>query len=327
MRRRLTGLCAAGTLAVAQLAFAQEVADEVGVPPRYFVEVIIFAYNEADLTEELFDHRRAEHAAPQTRRQPLIVGSAEAADTGFRSQRRSLDESVIVLDSLTLEELVFAPPLDEASSTAGDEVFDDTAVLAPALPAGQSPSADGLSPTSLPGALGADEPPVDELDRSVRVFEDGRLREFRFRLLKPEELTLQAAYAQLERLSAYEPLAHGGWVQDGLPEGEAAPFNLAYLGVSNPAGTIKLHLSRFLHLTLNLDYRRAGQESFAVRGPNPFALGEVELQPRYTISTQRRARSGELHYIDHPLFGVLLRVTPEPESEERDSELGSTPAA
>ena len=31
---------------------------------------------------------------------------------------------------------------------------------------------------------------------------------------------------------------------------------------------------------------------------------------RYRMQARRRMRSGELHYIDHPLMGVLIKITP-----------------
>ena len=56
---------------------------------------------------------------------------------------------------------------------------------------------------------------------------------------------------------------------------------------------------------------------------------EIDLRPRYAINTDRRARSGELHYIDHPAFGVIVLVTPEPEKAEegQDNTEDQTPAA
>ena len=35
----------------------------------------------------------------------------------------------------------------------------------------------------------------------------------------------------------------------------------------------------------------------------------------YAFQQQRRMRSGELHYLDHPVIGLLVKVTPY-ESEE-----------
>jgi hypothetical protein len=41
-------------------------------------------------------------------------------------------------------------------------------------------------------------------------------------------------------------------------------------------------------------------------------LDEIVLAPQYRLMTTRRVTSGELHYFDHPAFGVLMRITPVP---------------
>jgi hypothetical protein len=128
--------------------------------------------------------------------------------------------------------------------------------------------------------------------------------------LRPEELKLGTEYRRLRNLAAYEPLVHVGWTQPGLPEGEAEPFDLKTLGIFNPRGTVRVHLSRFLHITLDLTYQGSAES-----GPGASAgdgLSEIAVAPQYRLSATRSARSNELHYFDHPAFGVLVRVTPVP---------------
>ena len=156
-------------------------------------------------------------------------------------------------------------------------------------------------------------PLTQELDDPLVESPPAATTPFRFRRLEPAELTLTREYAALERIDAYVPLVHGGWVQQGLPEADARPFDLALLGVLNPRGSIRLHLSRFLHLRLDLTYQAAGPQAFPAQpvfGDN--VLAELPLAPRYTLRTERRTSSGELHYFDHPGFGVLVLVTPLP---------------
>jgi hypothetical protein len=47
------------------------------------------------------------------------------------------------------------------------------------------------------------------------------------------------------------------------------------------------------------------------------------LAPRYTLSATRNVRRDELHYFDHPAFGVLVRVTRLPVPDDA----GNRPAA
>jgi Peptidoglycan-binding protein, CsiV len=139
-----------------------------------------------------------------------------------------------------------------------------------------------------------------------------------FRVLGPDELQLKAEYQKIQRIAAYVPLAHGGWVQPGLPENEAQPVDMALLGIGNPTGTIRLHLSRFLHLTLDLRYQDDQNVSQNVSRGAPSAdagaagLREIDLAPRYDLITERQTRSGGLQYFDHPAFGVLVKITAVP---------------
>ena len=74
----------------------------------------------------------------------------------------------------------------------------------------------------------------------------------------------------------------------------------------------RLHERRdqFLHITLDLTYQGTGS-AIAATGAGD-GLDEIALAPEYRLKTTRSARSTELHYFDHPAFGVLVRVTPVP---------------
>jgi hypothetical protein len=184
----------------------------------------------------------------------------------------------------------------DAATLREPPVFDDTS-FAPALPQ----------------ATGVPEP-VDPLAAE-------RAEALRIRPLQPEALKLGSEYRRLRALAAYTPLVHTGWVQPGLPEGEAEPFDLGTLGIVNPSGTIRVHLSRFLHITLDLTYRPDAAASPTLAAND--GLGELVLPTRYHLAATRIARSGELHYFDHPAFGVLVRITPVPKPDAQ----GRRPAA
>jgi hypothetical protein len=157
---------------------------------------------------------------------------------------------------------------------------------------------------SVPGA--APQPPPLDVTGAVADEADPS----GFRVLKPEELQLNAEWRKLERVPTYLALAHGGWVQPGLPEGQAMPVDLAQLGVTNPSGTVRVHLSRFLHITLDLSFRDTLHGAPAVGPAGGGGLAEVQIAPRYDLTAARQTRSGELQYFDHPAFGVLVKVTP-----------------
>jgi len=155
------------------------------------------------------------------------------------------------------------------------------------------------APADAPPPLGAVEPAPDAVDA------------LGFRILRPEELQLTAEYRKLERVPTYLPLGHGGWVQPGLPEDQSQPFDLAKLGVMNPAGSVRVYLSRFLHVTVDVSYRDTLHGAPAA-APVGGALAEIDIAPHYDLVAERQTRSGELQYFDHPAFGVLVKVTPVP---------------
>ncbi|HET8697705.1 MAG TPA: CsiV family protein [Gammaproteobacteria bacterium] len=155
------------------------------------------------------------------------------------------------------------------------------------------PAADPAAPPPVAGDPAA-EPPVDPLAT---------------RVLRPEELQLNAEYRKLERVPTYVALAHGGWVQPGLPEDQSKAFDLAQLGVMNPTGTIRVYLSRYLHVAVDVSYRDTLHGAAAASAPAGGGLAEIGVTPRYDLEAERQTRDGELQYFDHPAFGVLVKVT------------------
>lgn len=217
----------------------QPPAADPALPPRYEVEIIVFANTNFDPTEERFD------LAPN--------------DFGD----------------------------DAAAALREAPVFDET-TFAPR----------GAPPTPVVPLTPAD--PIAA----------ARAEALLVRPLRPEELKLGLEYRKLQAIAAYEPLLHTGWVLPGLPEADSVPFDLKTLGVVNPRGTVRVHLSRFLHITLDLTYQAADAATAALGSSD--GLDEIAIAPQYRLTTTRSARSTELHYFDHPAFGVLVRVTPVP---------------
>ncbi len=75
------------------------------------------------------------------------------------------------------------------------------------------------------------------------------------------------------------------------------------------SGYIKLILSRYLHLKIDLVYHQQANEISEQIFSNEF--GEDELLPDvFHILQTRRLRSKELHYIDHPVISIIALITP-----------------
>lgn len=184
--------------------------------------------------------------------------------------------------------------------------------------------------------------PLPEGELVLEAYLDPRLVEGpNTRYLELEELTLLPMLERLENIDTYTPLLHSGWEQNGLPEDDAVPVNLEEFGATNPRGTIRLHMSRYLHISVDLAYRNEPLTSIpealpefgdldsrpipapAQPAPSPtfgftqFETSEEPEEPAYFLLEERRILREELNYFDHPAFGLLLQITlaPEPESE------------
>lgn len=171
-----------------------------------------------------------------------------------------------------------------------------------------------------------------------------------FTLLDDSALELNSR--RLQRNQGRRILFHAGWYQPLRSREDTEPLLIEGSrrkgDYPDLQGTIRLYVSRYLHLETDLwlntpgDYLPADwkmpnpplapealhtdQHFFRVQLPTdwhyrPFAGGysygvQQKPEPEYgwrhavTLKQKRRMRSGELHYIDHPLLGLLIKVTP-----------------
>ena len=258
MRGILAFVAASAACAIGASAQQPQVPAEPALPPRYEVEVIVFAHRDFDPSEERFDQ--------------TLNGFGDGAS--------------VLRETPVFDASSFAPP--DAPAAAPPGVFE----------------------------------PLLEVDPLAAE----RAEALSVRPLAPEELKLGTEFRKIRTIAAYEPLAHLGWVQPGLPEADAMPIDLSTFGILNPRGTVRVHLSRFLHITLDLTYqgKELGAATATGASPVPDGLDEIALAPEYRLKAARSARSNELHYFAHPAFGVLVRITPVP---TQDTAAGRRPAA
>ena len=152
-----------------------------------------------------------------------------------------------------------------------------------------------------------------ELTRPHEAGSDDAARAYR--LAGPSELSLNAVRDRLRRTAHYRPFLHVGWRLPGLPRSAARPAHVSPRLVDSGAGdaervggerptvhgTVTVSLARYLQVEVDLLYSRPASGQ---------AVASNTAPTRFRLVSQRRMRSGELHYIDHPLFGVLILLTP-----------------
>lgn len=137
-------------------------------------------------------------------------------------------------------------------------------------------------------------------------------------------LTMTSHRRDIERRLGASILFHGAWRQD-VP-GRETPYPIM-LGDSNGSlfGTLSVTVNRFLHVSAGLNFPvtgnavivdSTGQEETALDDGFGVEASSAEFAKPLTqrvsgvmrLSESRRVRSEELHYLDHPRFGVLLRI-------------------
>ncbi len=153
-----------------------------------------------------------------------------------------------------------------------------------------------------------------------------------FKSIKP--VILKKQYKRINASSEYNVLFYGAWRQAGLEKNKAFKINIKQLksihtdkSKNTLSGTFKLVLARYLHIYNQLNYQRkvtVTEDSkitatdSATSEDQTGALNKV-MAPHnglYSLNSHRRMRSKELHYIDHPLVGMLIQINPVEKKKE-----------
>jgi len=135
-----------------------------------------------------------------------------------------------------------------------------------------------------------------------------------FRKLPRDELRLARVYGGLvASRGQYEPLLHLAWRQPVEHGRGALPVYLTTEPGSSVLpprleGTLKLGVNRYLHTELDLVLRSVKAPRASTAREGDASLAQRAGYRSYRLQERRRMRSGELHYVDHPLMGVLLLV-------------------
>lgn len=126
---------------------------------------------------------------------------------------------------------------------------------------------------------------------------------------------------RLNKSDRYNVLLHQSWQQTGLSDTDAISIQVDTKNTkenqklkSSLQGSLKLVLGRYLHIHTDLLYKRLNNtDTQTAQALNSKIFSEFKIQ------SQRRMRSKELHYIDHPLVGILVLVKPieQPEAAKK----------
>lgn len=97
------------------------------------------------------------------------------------------------------------------------------------------------------------------------------------------EPSMLVEYAEaINQSDNYQVQQHYSWGQESLPTSEAAVFEISEASL---LGHIKVYANQLLFVNLDLDF------------------------DGYRLIEKRRIKLNEVHYFDHPKFGVLVQVS------------------
>lgn len=152
-------------------------------------------------------------------------------------------------------------------------------------------------------------------------------------LLNDNQLTLGRAKKRLQQ--NYRLILHKGWRQ--TLSDKATAHNIRLMGGQNYAagnidnevdGIIKLSTGRYMNVDADLVFHKpmklapgntvelgAGSENqgtarFEIADQNWQNDPQARLQP-FRLKESSRLKADEIHYIDHPLYGIIIVVSPE----------------
>ena len=308
---------AAGEISAAEDAetAATEETEEVVSQDWYQVELLVFARTryEADLIQEEPSFPAPAYPANLTALMPVNRTEYPPLLPGQLASLEEHDELLAGSLPWGLHPDARLTPAAEQLEVPEEEGFEEEDILL-GLPLASGEPQD----SAYPGAdqLAAAE---DRLALALGILRNpGEERAWRQR---PErEQSLRGVARRINRAEDLRVLIHRLWQQpvSGLGEGEAI---LVQAGpeeneVQELDGYVTVERARFLHLHLNLWFssylphqlpepETAGFQQAAGR---PRTARQRQVRKRYQFRQSRKLAEGELHYLDHPQLGVLVRV-------------------
>ncbi len=250
-----------------------------------------------------------------------IIIFERLGDVGVDSQGGSQGGSLEVLVShapraYPRNALAFDDDSERAAAYALDDetlAIPVTSVIAAANSSTQAPANPAAPPTAAETAAKAIADYVTDLQSQA------------YRFQPDASLLLTDQDNRLRRSNGYRVLFHRAWIQP-VPDRDQSQPMLIQAGeqvgrVRRIEGVLGVTQERYLHLdallwyavdpVTNAESAARSESGDDVQGTGADDTSAANTEPGYMeLHEQRRMRSGELHYLDHPKFGVLVRVDP-----------------
>lgn len=150
-------------------------------------------------------------------------------------------------------------------------------------------------------------------------------------ILPAEGLDFRSAAQRFNYRQDMQVLWHQAWIEKIQDKDNAIAHDIDIRGEKNGlesqvTGTLSLYKSRFLHIQPDLKLQQNVQ-GYIDNPEDPYSSERQWLPIRATrIDRSRRMRSDEIHYLDHPLLGIVAKVTPVETAEEETATVPDSPA-
>ena len=256
--------------------------------------------------------------------QPSVLRRYSVELIVFEYRGEAANDNELFLPEELPEEL---PGIGDADGETTIEFGDATSA---ADPTAAEPDADPEEPDADPEGQDAEpeEPVIEVLDFDA----------IRLGFIDRDAYTMTDIYEHLERLDAYEPVLHSGWIQAAFERQVTPPIDLKTLGnvPTYMDGSLTLYLGRYLHLVVDLSLEEtlaAGRDALPAARPSAddswSGFGYDDAYDRrsgaivYRLSENRIVADGDLRYFDHPKFGMLARITRLEDEQLEDQEGGN----
>ena len=162
---------------------------------------------------------------------------------------------------------------------------------------------------------------LPDISSMVELADQLDTEQSQFRELSSGLYKLGGVYNELKFSRNYRPVYHIAWEQPQLGQSRAKYVHIRKADGAGSTGTladpliqieggIRIRSSQFLHADVDLNYfvSAVTESLLEYQSVNPAAVQSTPI--RFAkLSETRRMKLNELHYFDHPVFGVILRVS------------------
>lgn len=119
--------------------------------------------------------------------------------------------------------------------------------------------------------------------------------------IKGQDKILHSSYAALSGNRLYQPLLHVSWLQL-VSQNSISPAVKLQSPDGRVNGFVRVQRGHLLHLLVDMEYR-------------PEQIDSVTNLPKqrpliFHLKEKRRMKYREIHYLDHPKFGIIATLKP-----------------